>query len=282
MGKEWTFPLKSFFPESMFNLIQEEDRYFLDFFFRHLLLKDPFAYVFMGDKPMAISGYFELGAHFDLSCQQLSTTNSLFRKGCEVFRKYQHLFAFNKVVFFFNFQEEMDYTEIICINKENVSNILDSHEHLFSNVLNGKFNSEKLIEQLKQQKGDIDKVLKNNDELLGILLGYGKNNASLYHRREEIKKCIHSFKIPNKMRNAIPSSGSFTIEDELVSIQNTLKQFENENLSNCIFMDLPHFMADYNSSETLELKKKYRHQRKKITKAYRKGAFLEVTLRKME
>jgi len=53
---------------------------------------------------------------------------------------------------------------------------------------------------------------------------------------------------------------------------------EENHRKNYKFLYLPAFMADPNSIETRELKKKYLEQRRFIQEVYSHGHFLEITL----
>ncbi len=108
--------------------------------------------------------------------------------------------------------------------------------------------------------------------LLGVLLGFGEENARLFDRLCVIRNYKNSILLRSR-----------SVEDEINQIENKLKYFHNpEDYKNpLIFVQLPQFLAHLESQETQHLKEKYSKQRKRICKTYRQGHFLEITLKQL-
>ena len=99
-----------------------------------------------------------------------------------------------------------------------------------------------MFEQIKQQRVFLE-IIKNNDVLLGILLGFGKKNAQSY-AEGEIKKM-----------------GFFPKESDKIST-----------------ITLPEFRAHLNDPETLVLRDRYLKCRTKIKEVFLDQNILEQTL----
>jgi len=263
----------TFFPFSFFSTsktrllkkIPKDDLVFLDFFLRYLFLEEDFIYVLFGDKAMGVSGYFNPHkADGFLVSQNILPWNLNVKKGAEIFRKYQHLFSMKNCEMLF--VEKEDKTEILFINKKNFSRAFNKHQRDFQAILGPRISNKKLLRQMIDEKDVWISTLHEHEGLLGILLGYGKHNAWMFHRRNELHRALHQFSLSSTQLQ--PSMGFVSIEEELKTINDTLQLFANKQSSPLIFLRLPTFMADAEASETKKLKKKYIRQRKRIADIY--------------
>lgn len=259
-------------------LLPEEDHASLDALFRRLLLKDHFAYALFGDKAIAISGYFSYNNHnFSLGhlAVSLNKSNIKIRNGCNIWKKYNHLFQLKSHLLLIE-EELEDNVWIVIINKRNFLKTFNQYSSLFRRVLGKNITGEALLKQI-EIKGILKKeALNDNEELLGLLLGFGKKNSYLYQRHEEIRNVQNQVSI-----SLLKKTSKQSFEDELEDIEARLLLFDDPVRTSFCFMNYPYFRADRNDPETQELLEKYICQRKKITKLYRKGKFLETTLQKL-
>ncbi len=256
--------------------IPKDELFFLDFFLRYLFLEEGFAYVLFGTKPMGISGYFDLeNSKSIFVSQSILPWNVKIKKGAEIFRKYQHLFLFRNCEMLFSAQD--GGTDIIFINKKNFLKTFRKNQLDFRKILGSNISGQILLDQIIKQNGILTDYLKKNEQLLGILLGYGNHNAWMYERREEIKRSIHHFTL--SIVKLTPSKGFATIEEELQMLNSKLQPFFEKNHSMISFFEQPIFMVDNETLETKKLKKKYNKQHKRIEQIYGKdGDFLKTTL----
>jgi hypothetical protein len=107
-------------------------------------------------------------------------------------------------------------------------------------------------------------VLKNHTALIGIVLGYGKENSWLYHEREEGQEILLS------------SVWEDQLLDEMIEQQSQTTQAGTPwQLSDLYY---PSFTADRDSSESAKLREHYQKTREKIVGYYEGKDFLEATL----
>ena len=118
--------------------------------------------------------------------------------------------------------------------------------------------------------------METREDLIGILLGYGKVNAELYQKREKIRNRI------NHTKSIFIERDLISLNEELDALNARLKSFSNEGRLFLQFMRLPGFVADHSHPETALLRKKYREQRMRITQLYSKGRILEITLAQLQ
>src|SRR5579862_783402 len=152
------FPYYSFHPsseqaphEKLLNSIDPEDRFYLDFYFRHLMLQDPLSYVLFGDKPMGLSAFSNPSS---FSINQVLSDNFnkslLLRKGFELHKKYLHLFSSKN--FLFIFKETDNYIEIALVNRKNFLKVTKTAAKDFQAVLGNEFSGEKILEEFIKEK----------------------------------------------------------------------------------------------------------------------------------
>ena len=256
--------------------IKAEDRFHLEFYFRHLLFEDPLAYVIYGDKPMAFSGFWNpkisSGDSLMPSC---SSRSIMLRKGYELHKKYQRLFQSKNLIFVF--RESDDFTEIALVNRRNFLKTVAGAIEDFQKVLGVETSGEDILNQFIKEREILAKPLRENHALLGILLGYGKKNSATFHRKIEIMKSQKEFHLQAEKKALTPSIGFDSLDEELTSLNKRLLALQDpyQELS---LVELPTFMVDPYDLETQEVRLKFVKQRKNIIDIYRQGNFLEITL----
>ena len=124
---------------------------------------------------------------------------------------------------------------VFTIHRKLFCQVVDENREYFEMALNRKITGEQLLEEAKHQPL-FSGLLQNNEALLGMILGFGKNNSQRYPQEKNAKK-LGIF--PRKA-------------DQAERVQ------------------LPVFRADWGDAETQELRERYLNCREKI-----KTTFLE-------
>ncbi len=265
--------------------ISQYERKHLDLFFRSCFARDGLGYTLFGDKPMTVVGYSRpkstsknIDDFFDSIFSSFSSENLWRYCGWEIFHKYKDYFPITKygIVKCKNFIEN-DYTAILFINKKNVLETITTHLADFKMVLGQKITPEKLLEKILHSDDVFGDTLKNHQGLIGTLLGYGRHNAWLFHRREELEPLIGLRRFSLKK---IPEQ---TSKEELNSLNQKLQIFDDRGILdfNFLILSLPGFAADSDAGETKQLKVKYERQYRDIIHRFQEGDFLEITLKQL-
>lgn len=234
--------------------IPREDLPILDRFFRELLFQKGFAYTLFGDKPISLDC-------FDLENLDKPDPFATSSEGYRTWEKYAHLFQGPHYLFLFYEDPAEALCELTLVNKRAFHQIISEHREKFAAFFGPNVSSEELLNLLIQKRSLWNTPMKERDDLIGILLGYGKNNADLFQRRSEIwgrKKKLSR----NREK---PSPGYHSVEEESQALNATLSSFSGERKITLSYMQLPSFVADRSHRETIQLKKKYTKQRKKMT-----------------
>lgn len=221
------------FSNSISKDIDENDKKKLSDFFRYYVINDSWGYVFLSSKPMSFSS--------------LKKNNKTQNDGWIIWKKYKAQFEKNFI--FLEKQNKFDpnFLDIIVVNKKEFMKIANEIKEII-------FSSQNLSEFVFS--------ILEDDELLGIFLGYGKNNSKKY--------------VLTKFQNDKEKKLNFFINymDRLKLFIKHFRLFRN----NIHFITLPNFMVDLDSLETKCLKNKYQQSRKEIISHYKNKNFLDGTL----
>lgn len=268
----WSYSKHEDFSKQLLRSLSSEERHCLATFLHRILFSDHFCYVFFGNKPLAFTS-FPKTESMNLTFDNLSEENSKCEIGFSIFRKHLHLFSSKK--FFIRICDDPAYTVLIAINKKEFIKKFDEHKEDFHEILGIK-NGEDLLRQMLEDE-DIGEALGNHEALLGILLGYGRNNSWLFHNRKTMQHTMRKFNLSQKKQELL--------NQQISKINQVLKPFSSQRNENSSLIRqlprLPGFMADSTSSETLELKRRYNKDQKKMAKLFARQGFVVPTLQKL-
>jgi hypothetical protein len=213
-----------------------------------------------GDKPVSLSGDFEV-----TPCENTlegMRSGGIFWKKWEIWEKYKKLFPIKNYIIIKEQAncKKFKISNIIFINKKAFIKIINDNVKLFESVLNTTIDPKIMLKNIEERKVSFRESINNNEMLWGILLGYGKHNASLYNKREHIGHNI------------------LDIVDVSLKFSTIKLDSFGDHKYSPLLLGSVHFAADLDHSETKALEKKYRELRGKISAIYAKGNFLEITL----
>lgn len=249
------------------SIIAEKDRPVLDVFFRDLLLNEGFAFTLFGEKPMSVNEYDQ--DNFELFCK--------ISQGYQVWKRYAARLSNSNYIFVFYENTNQKLLEIMLINKRAVRKVIKKNWDLFLEVAGEKTSPDDFI-SLFIEKGSLwNTALKERDDLIGILLGYGRLNSELFQKKSELGQRKAGVR---KIRT-VPSAGYATTEEELRALVTTLRPFEKHRRGSLNYMNLPGFLADSNSQETRDLKHQYTHQRKQIIETFSQGDIVDLVVKQI-
>lgn len=262
-------------------------------FFRSILKDGTCGYVLFGDKPLSIEGWpiletkiIELpGVEQDVSVQT---------KWLDFWQDL-NLSTQNKEYLFLNFEVDYGYHHLVCINRKAFLNTVNENMALFRYVLGPTITAEVLLNELIQSKEKFYDVLKNDNVLLGILLGYGQQNALLVSRKELLNNSFakdHKEEFPfiakkirfsqtkfPKLQSTRPSLGYSSLSEEISALKKLI--VTSTYLSPFKYCKIPHFGCEPSSITTNELLAKYKENRTRIITLLKCNDVLEEILKKL-
>jgi len=272
----------SFFDSSL----TDAEKVGLEVTLRHLFTFHEFAYTLFFDKPASFSFlpaptvdifpyerlYF-LGE--DVEFVSIPLLNPGIALSIEPWKKIKSNLHIPKYLFL---EDDTSFGEetIFFINKKAFLEVVNLNLNIFKRELGSGITAQELLRQIESREKNVMTALKFNEELLGIILGYGQHNASLFKRRNYL---IH-------LKNGI-------FLDEAEQINNKLDYFERKltfephfsmDILGSFFLSVVmpvSFACDKDHKPTRELIKKYHAQRSKLTKIYTREDWLKIVLAKL-
>lgn len=227
-------------------------------------------YALWGDKPLAINAYWiadDTGA-----IDGLGETESFIQKGYNFWERLS-VSPNNKKYFFLIFQEG-NHKHLVCINRQAFLDVVRENINLFRYVLGCNLTPERLLNQLIEKKDYFYDVIKNDRVLLGILLGYGTENAILGTWDE-----IYSFQYGKERKEEFPLiSKKARLNYEKESIELSSKLTTSWKLKKFDTFRIPLFGCSPSSEETKQLLTIYENNRNKIKAVAEDENFLKKTL----
>lgn len=253
--------------------IPKQDLKEIEFLFDYLISEHDFAYTLFGSKPMSLA---------DLSlrppCRLPATRQNQalnFRKklmsSLKAWDKYKKHFKSQDFIILDSEDGFFSCTTFFIIHKNNLLSLLKNHESLFKQELGSAFTPETFLEKLEKRETTLAEAIHTNDKLLGIMLGYGVRNASLFQERLDLKKALV------KSRQLSAPIKELTKRLSIVEAQmSDFSVFEE----NAVIPPL-YFLADASHPETIELKEKYEKERLKLIHLKQQPKFIECALKRL-
>ena len=157
---------------------------------------------------------------------------------------------------------------------ESIKENFNKNKDLFQKYYGQQVTIEKVIDGLMGKKNydEISKIpLFKEEELLGIALGFGRHNAELFQRREELKGTKFSLILPS------PRKGFFSTAEELSYLRDHLKP--TREMDDCLLRVIGvGFVGDPDHPKTQALAKKYDLLQEKLISIFSKEDWLERVL----
>jgi len=271
------FPLYAEDVSQTLKQIPDEDLKDIRDLFNELIYKNHFAYTLFGGKAVSLSScnvlkpsQFKIPKTLKNNPIQIAD-NTLGIKW-EKWKRYQSLFAIKKYLIIDEASWFSPYVRhIMLINKELFIKVFNENRVIFQRELGCQVTGESLLAQVEKQ-GQLISVIKHNELLFGILLGYGKYNATLYDKREHLQLLYDQYKYI-LVKNCPFIKELDNQADEITEVLASCGEY----CYNLLTIPSIHFVADHKSEETLALKQKYQTLREKLCIIYAKDDVLKIT-----
>jgi len=277
--------------------ISHQDQQYLDQFFQYLLRTSPMGYTLFGNKPISLFEYPDLKSSVNCDLR----LSLCMERGWKTWMRYRTLFSSKDFVL----KKEKDTgafhtNTVILINKTQVLAAISRNLDLFISKFGQEFQPEGFLKQICDTDEPLFDFLKEED-VIGILLGFGRTNGVLFNREREIAGYLQTQLIPpfsclkeinrlsaktqkyvklhskRELSKRVSASSSFrSLAEEFNAIINKRGSFQMPGDDKFLhLMGSPQFV-DY--GEDSALVDSYIKTRRIMRKAYRLAPFLEATL----
>lgn len=240
-----------------------KDRKRLAGLMQKLFAEDSFAYTILGSKPVSWETYqnpLPL-SNWTRFYDSFSEHNRIIRSGWKTWEKYRHLFP-SAHLWVESSECHPGSISILIVNEDQFNDVVNKNKRDFQEVLCREIvDGFQLIREAKN-RSLMNEVLEGHQGLLGIVLGYGRDN---------------SWKFLEGCNNRTPIGWVWGEEDdscveESIASDITLTEYYL-SLYSC-----PSFAGDSNSEESLALKTEYLLTKQRVMDYYKDKDFLEATL----
>ncbi len=159
--------------------ISMHEKFFLNKYFEYLIRYGHLGQVLFLDKPMC---YITFPID-DCSCYP----SRLISQGWHIWKNYEYLldhqkYIFHSVISEDKFNSGKAMCDVYVINKENLLRLLRENETFFKNQLGDSFCSDLFLASLESSR-ILNSLIRDNDAVLGVMLGYGIASSLNYKNR---------------------------------------------------------------------------------------------------
>ena len=239
-----------------------KDKKRLSAFMENLFASDNFAFTILGSKPLSWACCQSPFPFVDWSTFRASFRNyhRTLRLGWKTWEKYSDLFP-SVHLWKETPKPYSGWSSILIVNPDHFNAVVNENKKDFQEVLGRKIEDGfQLLDEAKNCSL-MDEILHAHQALMGIVLGYGRNNSWKF--LEGIEKQEPLGWVWEEMNNPFQ-------EEKPKGL--TLTQY------NLIYYSCPSFAGEINTEESLALKKNYLLTREKVINYYKGKDFLEATL----
>lgn len=205
-----------------------EDKQTLDQFFNFIINRTSLGYTLCGEKPCSVETYPNLSRlpvrHAAKIFFKYPAYSTLVQ-GWKVWSQYAQYFPSKKFVF----RHVPEYNTVILINKDAALIVIKENLDLFQKYTKLTLSADDFLQEVCLPKDkNKDYLIKYNTALLGILLGYGRNNSLAFTQKSYVQN-LKKFEIDNSHQplNLILNPG-------FASIQNGTNERENNKIKNTL------------------------------------------------
>lgn len=245
-------------------LLPMKDKKRLFGFMQLLFAEDTFAYPLLGSKPVSWASYQKSLSFDSWSAFRDSRTkyNRIMRTGWKTWEKYCHLFRSDSLWAEYP-KCYPNSASILLINKDLFNTVVNNNKQDFQEVLHREIiDGYQLLEEAKHHSL-MNEVLEGHQALMGIVLGFGRDNSWQFLERSEKRDPL----------GWIWDEADYWSEKDIQTSQNCSLTEHLLTLYSC-----PSFAGDPMSEESSALKKDYLQTKQKVLDYYKDKDFLEATL----
>lgn len=259
----------------------KSDRNGLEYFLLEFITWNSGGYVLFGEKPMALNVIDEKITPFK-SFSEFKTAIIPRRiklvRGYKTWRKYEKFFPMYKYAFFY--EKARNGSMFTLVNKSAFIQKVNQYKDNFALILHRVVQGDELLKE-GLNKPLISEILCNHDELLGTLLGYGRENAFLFHQRNQLstEKEMIDFIEKHHFKSAWTDEEFEAFRIQFLNHSWITTYVTGAHLKDFRLMALPGFAAVLDSEETQYWRNHYLQTKAKIIEFYKDKDFLEATLR---
>lgn len=285
--------------------LSPEEKNDLETFCQYLIKNTEFGYTLFGTKPVTL---------LSPECSEKIVYNksrSIYEKGLPILKR---ICSAAKIKKYILLCKDNGRIELDVVNKDLFVKTVVENRDLFDQLGHQTSDPEQLLIRLLEDGNFSKNVCHDNEVLLGICLGYGKQNCLLAGRRSQLgmyfsqqgnppwnysktilsddERIFLKLDPPHFFTNLSPkhqkapkkvelSPGVTSFENDLKYLQTRLSRSTSAILEDISSVQIPVFWCDQHSNETIELLEKYKQQQKILRKLLVSESIVEEIFNKL-
>lgn len=268
--------------------IPNEEKFFMESFFRILISCDNGSYVLFGDKPASFMIYEEWQNDHPQPITHFPTGTDFSpeRTGFGIWQKYQPLFpSKNYALIKVESCLSNHVSAIFLIHKKRLLKVITENFTDFQKIFSHFGSPKSLLQAILNDPSTLRQICSESDLLLGIILGFGKDNAALFEKKMKISALLSSdpsvSPIQRPWIGALPLLKHSILKKQLEILEHksdgVIENPDKPGIEWGFHLPLG-FLVDTEKTDLAQLRAQLKQSRIKATQAYRHGEFLHVTL----
>lgn len=199
--------------------LQEDDKRSLEFFFRTFLKDSYGGYVLFGEKPICIES-LTLNDRVEKFTSRIFSSQEhkkdiYLRKGYDVWAQLP-IKSQKYLIRLFN-EPFCDGKEFVILNKRSLEKVVSENLSLFQYVLGPKLDASNFLDAVENTTGSFYGLVKNDRVLIGILLGYGVENALRHNRCVAIDENLWDYREVLPLRSSEERAKLPAVREEVLN-----------------------------------------------------------------
>lgn len=195
-------------PEQLISRLSEEDKDSLTKFFREMLLQSQGGYVLFGIKPICLESINTIDCHpkSNLGFHAIQSESEMMRKGLEVWNRLPISKEGAPIEIIVYDQPDppfYDCRHVLFIHRKALLDVVNESLPLFKSILGPETTAKALIAKLCKPNSSFFSTLASNKILMGIVLGFGIENAIYGSRLEIIEDALQQVERPPLARRSL-------------------------------------------------------------------------------
>jgi hypothetical protein len=253
--------------------LTSEEHDALEAFFSKLLFQEGGAYTLFGDKPISFDTLSEdpieeKEAFLKQSPHLILKNEVRFKENWETWERLKERFKMSQFLLFKRASPSfsLEKSSVFFVNIAVTAAVLKRYYNDFRNVLGEDFDPLEMVFEIQNDNSVFWQKVFARHDLVGILLGFGAQNAWLFDR-------VRAYEDGEDPINTEEKKAFLESFSKRVPGSNSLSDYD-------LFLPLPAFGC-YAETESLDLIEKYERQRKRIRDLYKRKDIVEVTIKRL-
>ncbi len=233
----------------MLDSIPSKDQEKIEFVFSYLVQRESLGYVLFGQTKAVSCASIPISCTYALVPPSITTTPLRYQKSVkqcwEVWKKYEHRFKHPNFIICTEHDDfkVSAFISLFFIEKKKTAQLVENNYKAFEEVLGQNFSVKKFMDQLEHKK-KLRPLIKHDEKLLGILLGFGEESAETFKKMQLGQEVSESFRMAGfKPKNCSITPVSFRGDPDSSEVKRLIETYTKELHEIDLIFNQDHFLS---------------------------------------